>query len=180
MKIYTKTGDTGETALYGGQRVPKNDPRVDAYGTIDELNGQLGLCASLLDTSVDDTLIEWLHAVQNDLFNIGSHVATPADSPARDNLPTLTDDLVDRLEEQIDHMQDELPQLEHFILPGGIPAAAHLHIARTTCRRAERILSTLERVELELRYLNRLSDWLFVLARTVNHRNDAEETQWSA
>lgn len=180
MKIYTKTGDTGETALYGGKRVPKNDARVDAYGTIDELNGQLGLCASLLDTSIDDTLIEWIHSVQNDLFNIGSHVATPTESPARKNLPELTDTLVDRLEEQIDHMQEELPQLEHFILPGGIPAAAHLHIARTTCRRAERVLSTLEDVSLELRYLNRLSDWLFVLARMVNYRNDAAETQWSA
>jgi cob(I)alamin adenosyltransferase len=180
MNIYTKTGDSGETALFGGTRVPKSDARVAAYGTVDELNAQLGLCAALLDPSVDETIIEWLHSVQSDLFTVGSHIATPHDSPARETLPQLSESIVTRLEEQIDSLQEELPELTNFILPGGIAAAAHLHIARTTCRRAERGLTEVERSGTALQYLNRLSDWLFVLARAVNARNGATETEWSA
>lgn len=181
MKIYTKTGDLGETGLNGGTRVQKNDARVDAYGTIDELNAHLGFCASLLDSTVDETLIEWLHSIQNDLFMIGSHAATPHDSPALAALPPLAETMTERLEEQIDVLEEELPQLTNFILPGGISAAASIHIARTVCRRAERAtIGIHDGNPIVHQYLNRLSDWLFVVARVVNHRNDAEETLWTS
>src|SRR5262245_40174400 len=137
MKIYTKTGDDGTTGLIGGSRVRKSDPRLDCYGTIDELNAALGLAAVALQGVIREQVIQ----IQNDLFVIGSHLATPdAQAATRSNLPAIDEQLVTRLEMQIDSAEAELPPLKNFILPGGSEAAARLHQARTVCRRAERLL----------------------------------------
>src|SRR4051812_16118274 len=139
MKIYTKTGDDGSTGLIGGERVAKFDPRIDCYGTIDELNAAVGFAAVVVDAA----LVEQLRAVQNDLFVIGSHLATPDRPPQNVALPQLDDRIIGRLEMQIDAADAALPPLRNFILPGGTEAAARLHLARTVCRRAERLLTTL-------------------------------------
>ena len=178
MKIYTRTGDAGETSLFDGTRVGKQDPRVDAYGEVDELNAWLGLVrASRLDADVD---VELLH-IQRDLFALGAQLADPADRIAdRVVKATLGDADVARLEALIDRLEAELPPLKRFILAGGTPAGASLHVARTVCRRAERRMVALTPAAdaVLLRYINRLSDLLFVLARVMNHRAGAAETEW--
>nr|WP_290667256.1 cob(I)yrinic acid a,c-diamide adenosyltransferase [Ardenticatena sp.] len=181
MKIYTKTGDDGSTSLFGGQRVPKDAPRVEAYGTVDELNALLGLVATLLD---DQHLLERVRHIQADLFVIGADLATPANAEkAAAWIPRLTAEDIQRLEEWIDEAEAELAPMKTFVLPGGTPAAAHLHLARTVCRRAERRVISLEHVEpisSEVRiYLNRLSDLLFVWARLLNQRAAVEDIPWT-
>jgi cob(I)alamin adenosyltransferase len=191
MKIYTRTGDDGTTGLVGGRRVPKSDPRIDCYGTVDELNAALGLAAVIPahGTAPDQSLVDRLRQVQSDLFVVGAHLATPPDE--RDvraaSLPPPPDEgMVLRLEGEIDAAESRLPPLHNFILPGGAEAAARLHLARTVCRRAERLLVAMA-VEanatapsVTVRYLNRLSDWLFVQARLCNYLAGVPDIPWSA
>ena len=181
MKIYTRTGDAGDTALFGGGRVPKDDPRVDAYGCVDELNSVLGWAIGQV---ADDTTRDRLSALQHDLFALGSSLATP---PAREGrrrpgTPPLPLARVEAMEAWMDEADAELPALRAFVLPGGAPGAAALHVARTVCRRAERAVAGLAAAEpVEdgvLRYLNRLSDLLFVLARLENHRAGRPDVAW--
>jgi cob(I)alamin adenosyltransferase len=186
MKIYTKTGDDGTTGLIGGGRVRKCDSRIDCYGTVDELNAVIGLAASAEAVNSgagrETELFGLLRQVQNDLFVIGSHLATPDESPHRSSLPALDEQMVTRLEMQIDASEAQLPKLRNFILPGGSESAARLHLARTVCRRAERLLVnfSLDRPVpgVVLTYLNRLSDWLFVQARFANHLAGVEDVLW--
>jgi len=174
MKIYTKTGDTGETGLRGGRRVKKNDPRVAAYGEVDELNSVIGLASSQAPKEFHSTLTQ----IQNELFIVGAILsAEKGDAKAG----TLTEEAVTRLESEIDRMDGGLPQLTSFILPGGAPAGATLHLARTVCRRAERALCELGEGEYPAiveRYINRLSDFLFTAARSTNQILDQTETKW--
>lgn len=180
MKIYTKTGDDGTTGLFGGGRVSKGELRVEAYGTVDELNSLLGVVRTLTEDEELDSIIDEL---QNDLFVVGADLATPlrpeGDKAYVQRLPTSA---IDRLEGHIDACEEDLPPLRNFILPGGSPAAAHLHLARTICRRAERLVVRLATTEpmtpSVLPYLNRLSDLLFVLGRWANHRAGQTETPW--
>jgi cob(I)alamin adenosyltransferase len=179
MKIYTKTGDDGSTGLIGGSRVHKSDPRIDCYGTVDELNAALGLAAVNIDPSIGLVLL----TVQNDLFIIGSHLAAPDGRiPSNSNWPSLDESIITRLEMQIDASEALLPPLRQFILPGGCETAARLHLARTVCRRAERRLVefSLDRPipMMALTYLNRLSDWLFVHARLANHLAGVPDVPW--
>lgn len=178
MKIYTKTGDGGETGLFGGPRVHKDHRRIEAYGTIDELNSVLGMVrAETLPTEVDMVLTK----VQNALFAIGAELATP--DPQKHGTAFLQASDTEELEQQIDHYDEHLPPLQHFILPAGTRAAATLHLARATCRRAERRVLSAQRDEAIrgelIVYLNRLSDFLFVLARYVNRVSDQSETEWT-
>jgi cob(I)alamin adenosyltransferase len=178
VKIYTRTGDTGETALFDNTRVSKADPRVDAYGEVDELNACLGAArAAGLDADIDADLVH----IQRDLFAVGAQLADPAERLAnRVTKAFITDAHVERLEHLIDRLEQELPPLTRFILAGGNPAGAWLHVARTVCRRAERrIVGLTPAADLLLvRYVNRLSDLLFVMARVVNHRAGRPETEW--
>jgi cob(I)alamin adenosyltransferase len=178
VKIYTRTGDTGETSLFDGTRVQKSDTRVDAYGEVDELNACLGLArASGTDTEIDAELVR----LQRDLFALGAQLADPGEKlAARVTKAVLGDDDVTRLEQAIDRFETELTPLRRFILAGGTPAGAALHLARAVCRRAERRMVALEPAVdgVLLRYINRLSDLLFVIARAVNHRAGAAETEW--
>jgi cob(I)alamin adenosyltransferase len=178
LKIYTRTGDTGETSLFDGTRVVKNDARVDAYGEVDELNACLGLaCASGLDKEIEAEIIR----LQRDLFALGAQLADPGEKlAARITKAVLGDGDVARLEQTIDRFEAELPPLRRFILAGGSPAGAALHVARAVCRRAERRIVALDPAVggVLVRYINRLSDLLFVLARAVNHRAGAAETEW--
>ena len=178
MKLYTRTGDAGETSLFDGTRVSKSDSRVDAYGEVDELNAWLGLArASRLDDDLDAEIVQ----LQRDLFALGAQLADPADKITdRVTKAALGDNDVARLEQVIDRLEAGLPPLRRFILAGGSPAGAALHVARTVCRRAERRMVALQPpVDAVLvRYVNRLSDLLFVLAREVNHRAGAAETEW--
>ena len=178
MKIYTKTGDTGETSLYGGTRVGKADPRVHAYGEVDELNAHLGLArATGTDADIDAVLVQ----LQRDLFALGAQLADPGDKiAARVAKVTLGDEEVLRLEQTIDRFEAELEPLRKFILAGGCVSGAALHVARAVCRRAERHMVALTPpVDAVLvRYINRLSDLLFVLARAANHRAQKPETTW--
>jgi cob(I)alamin adenosyltransferase len=179
-KIYTKTGDTGETGLFGGARVAKSDTRVTAYGDVDETNAVIGW--AILEQK-DDEVITRLRSVQSDLFNIGAHLATVV-RPGRPApaLPAMPVQRIAEMEQWIDAADAELPKLTAFILPGGTRAAAALHVARTVCRRAERsvvFLAQHETVAAEiLIYLNRLSDFLFQTARLVNHRAGTDEIRW--
>ena len=179
MKIYTKTGDAGETSLFAGGRVYKDAPRVEAYGTVDELNACLGMiCAQL----TDDDLLECLRRIQTELFDLGADLATPVTATTRKEIPRARPEQTTRLEEWIDRYSEALPALTQFILPSGSLPGATLHFARTVCRRAERQVVALGRVE-DLNpelicYLNRLSDLLFVLARLVNQRSHIPETIW--
>ena len=171
-KVYTRSGDAGETSLVGGARVSKAHPRVDAYGDVDELNSLLGLArARLTDTEMDSVLA----AIQNDLFTVGGDLA----SPSSIDVPRVDQSSVKRLEELSDKFLTELEPLKEFILPGGSESGATLHVARTVARRAERRVAALAQVEdinpEVLPYLNRLSDLLFILARTVNHRTGVPE-----
>jgi cob(I)alamin adenosyltransferase len=181
MKIYTRKGDRGETSLFGGERVEKDSLRLEAYGTVDELNSILGLARSNRN-GIHKEIDGMLEAVQNDLFVLGADLATPL-SKEKAKTPRVGPKDVKRLERWIDKAEDELPPLKNFILPGGSPLAAALHLARTVCRRAERrvvALSHSEEIgELVIVYLNRLSDLLFVVARLANHRARLEEIKWS-
>jgi cob(I)alamin adenosyltransferase len=178
VKIYTRTGDTGDTSLFDGTRVRKSEPRVEAYGEVDELNACLGLArASGADDDIDAELVR----LQRDLFALGAQLADPGEKiAARVTKASLEDRDVARLEELIDRYEAELPTLRRFILAGGSPAGATLHVARAVCRRAERRMVALEPAvdAVLVRYVNRLSDLLFVLARGVNHRSGAVETEW--
>ena len=178
MKIYTRTGDAGDTSLFDGTRVRKNDPRVDTYGDVDELNAWLGFARA---ARLGPVLDEELALIQRDLFALGAQIADPADKIAeRVTKVTLGDDDVGRLERLIDRLEDGVPPLRRFILPGGASGGAALHVARTVCRRAERRMVSLQPpVDGSLlRYVNRLSDLLFVMARSANHQAGAPETEW--
>ena len=176
MKIYTKTGDNGTTALAAGGRVAKSHPRVEAYGTVDEANSAIGLARALGATQT-----AWLEHVQNDLFDLGADLSTPLDANMK-NPVRIQPEAVTWLEERIDEMSESVPPLRHFILPGGCPPAAQLHIARTICRRAERLTVALGKQEPinehAAIYLNRLSDFLFTLARYESQQADIPETEW--
>lgn len=181
MKIYTKTGDSGDTGLFGGGRVPKDDLRVAAYGDVDELNSALGLVRATEPEALGDELLE---AIQRDLFAMGGHLATPDPDKVRAALEkaTLAETRVQAMEDAIDAADAELPPLRAFILPGGTAKAAALHLARTVCRRAERSVVRLAGAAqvpaLFLVYLNRLSDLLFTLARLANHRAGRTDVTW--
>jgi cob(I)alamin adenosyltransferase len=178
MKIYTKTGDTGSTSLFGGKRVLKSDLRIDTYGTVDELNSYIGL---LRDQHVNSVRKELLVEIQDRLFTIGSILATePGNTKVK--VPTLVEKDVEVLEQEMDSMDASLPPMRSFVLPGGHPSVSICHITRTVCRRAERLviaLDTVEKVEpLVIKYLNRLSDYLFMLSRKMTAELGAEETPW--
>lgn len=179
MKIYTRGGDAGETALFDGARVSKADPRVDAYGEVDELTSWLGVVRAML---ADADLVGMIEHLQRDLLAVGAILADPRHRIAdRVVKAALTSDDVTRLEHWIDALEAELPPLRRFVLAGGVEAGAFLHLARAVCRRAERrvaALHTLDSPAVALTYLNRLSDLLFVMARAVNHRHGAPEIEW--
>ncbi|MBX7117760.1 MAG: cob(I)yrinic acid a,c-diamide adenosyltransferase [Gemmatimonadaceae bacterium] len=181
LKIYTKTGDDGDTGLFGGGRVAKDHPRVEAYGAVDELNAVLGLARSI---EMMPRIDEVIAPVQRDLFALGALLATPDLEKMREQLEKarISDARIAQLEQAIDDGEGELEPLKAFILPGGTPKAAALHVARTTCRRAERAVIHLQREaevpQIVIVYLNRLSDLLFVLARVANKRAGAGEVTW--
>ncbi len=179
MKIYTKTGDEGETSLFGGRRVPKFSLRIEAYGTADELNSQIGVVRSLKPKPEIDTLLEKL---QSDLFILGTDLATPVQEREPERVRRIESGHISFLEDAIDRMEERLPALRYFVLPGGSPAAAQIHAARTICRKCERLAVKLEKEEevgkLPLVFLNRLSDFLFVLARYANLLDGVSETIW--
>ncbi|MFM7006548.1 MAG: cob(I)yrinic acid a,c-diamide adenosyltransferase [Flavobacteriales bacterium] len=179
MKIYTKKGDQGSTGLIGGTRVSKGDVRIEAYGTIDELNSYIGLLTTL---GLDLRYCAQLQEIQDRLFTIGSHLAADPEK-AKMQLPDLLQSDIEKLEHWMDTMDAALAPLTAFILPGGHSASAHAHVARCICRRAERMAVTLDELEaveaVVLAYLNRLSDYLFVLARKINHDNGASEHTWT-
>lgn len=185
MKIYTKTGDKGQTALYGGTRVSKASTRVESYGTIDELNAFIGLAKSEIS---DEKLMNQLKKIQFDLFTVGSEAATPADklflANGKARLPlVISENEIEELEHWMDELDAELEPLQYFILPGGGKTATAFHVARTVCRRAERALVFLnesEEVRPELiKYLNRLSDYLFIVARYVSKLTRENEEYWN-
>lgn len=185
MKIYTKTGDEGTTALFGGTRVPKHHMRIEAYGTVDELNSHIGL---IRDQDIDDQVKKNLNKIQHDLFTLGSMLATPPEKETlksgkdRLNIPKIDEESVQFLESEIDTMNESLPPMTHFILPGGHQTVSFCHIARCVCRRAERLSVLLSEESTVnpsvLKYLNRLSDYLFVLARKLSKDLSAEEIKW--
>lgn len=187
MKIYTKFGDTGQTALFDGTRVPKSHLRIETYGTLDELNSHLGLAIS---AAPDAPLAAQLTALQEELFTLSSDLATPAASKNESKITRTPPQAIKNLETQIDEATAQLPPLKRFILPGGTPTAARLHVARTVCRRAERLLTALLAAEKDtpaqaalhtpLIYLNRLSDLLFTLARLANKREGRPDVEWGA
>jgi cob(I)alamin adenosyltransferase len=178
MKIYTKTGDQGTTSLFGGQRVSKAELRIDTYGTVDELNSFVGL---LRDQEVNHKRKKFLEAIQDRLFTIGSILATePGNSKVK--IPSLNEEDIVLLEQEMDKMDEVLPPMKFFVLPGGHPSVSFGHVARTVCRRAERLTIALNNQEpiepLVIKYLNRLSDYLFVLCRMMAHELKIEETPW--
>lgn len=177
MKIYTRKGDQGETSLLGGSRVSKANARIEAYGTVDELNSCLGL---VRDSMEQPDLNSALIRVQHQLFNIGSVLASDGESKML--LPKILQEEVDFLETEMDNMDNDLPALRNFILPGGNSTASFCHLARCVCRRAERRVVSLQELaetdEIIIHYLNRLSDYLFVLARFSTHHQGGEETLW--
>jgi len=185
MKIYTKTGDKGSTSLFGGTRVPKHHIRINGYGTVDELNSWLGL---LRDQEMDTHYREILITIQDQLFTIGAILATDPEKAQlksgkeRLNIPLISMADVTQLENEMDIMNETMPEMTHFILPGGHPTVSYCHIARTICRRAERMVTILNENEpvdsLVLTYLNRLSDYLFVLARKLSYDLKADEIKW--
>ena len=179
MKIYTKTGDGGFTSLYGGKRVTKDNNRIDAYGTVDELNSFIGL---LRDQDIAEPHKKFLTQIQVELFNIGALMATPAEKIDKLKLERLSENDITILENEIDDLDAEIPKLTHFILPGGHQIVSYCHVARSICRRAERLAYALHHFEpLDdevLKYLNRLSDYLFVLARKLTKDLQIEEIKW--
>jgi cob(I)alamin adenosyltransferase len=178
VKIYTRTGDDGTTGLLGAGRVPKASPRVEAYGAVDELNAVLGMARAL---DAGKLLDAEMGAIQTRLFSLGAELAAEGEK-ALAGLERIADEDVAELERWIDRLDGELPPLANFVLPGGAPLAAQLHVARTVCRRAERrVVALHQQVAVEprlVRYLNRLADLLFVMARWANHRAGVAETQW--
>lgn len=180
MKIYTRTGDKGDTGLFGGARVPKDDVRVEAYGTVDETNAALGMARSHSSSPYVQRVLDELQA---DLFTLGAELASVPGTEAKLGIALLGDADVERLERAIDDAEAPLPPLKNFILPGGPPEVAALHFARTVARRAERRVLTLARVETvrgaALVYLNRLADLLFVLARRAQHEKGGQEVAWA-
>jgi cob(I)alamin adenosyltransferase len=178
-RIYTKTGDEGSTGLGNGQRVAKDALRVAAYGTVDECDSTIGVA---LAAGLCERLTQELGAIQNELFDLGSDLCWPSDDPRRARIPTVEARHVEKLEHLIDEFNDVVGDLTNFLLPGGAIGAAHLHVARTICRRAEREVVTLAREEavgeFVLPYLNRLSDALFVMARYENHERGVAEPLW--
>ena len=175
-RIYTKSGDAGETSLFGGGRVRKSDPRVDAYGEVDELNAAIGVARAQAATSRLEVLLE---RIQDELFTIGSVLATPKDSKAYAHVPKIQDAWIADMERAIDGFDAELAPLSAFILPGGTPLASALHLARTVCRRAERrLVSVPEPDPQAIVYLNRLSDLLFTMARVANARAGVKDVPW--
>jgi cob(I)alamin adenosyltransferase len=179
MKIYTRTGDDGSTGLIGGSRVAKDDAAIECYGTVDELNAALGAAVVVAG---DTEAREWLAQVQAELFTIGAHLATPGGASQAKSLPLLDENWIMRLEQQIDAVESTLPPLRNFILPGGTEFAARLHVARTVCRRAERLIVATARTRkfdpIIVTYVNRLSDWLFVQARRANHIAGVPDVPW--
>lgn len=185
MKIYTKTGDKGTTALFGGTRVPKHHIRIESYGTVDELNSHIGL---IRDQEIDQRSKEILMQVQDRLFTLGAILATDPEKAMlkngkeRLNIPKIDEEDILLLETEMDTMNEDLPPMTHFVLPGGHPTVSYCHIARCVCRRAERLSTLLHEQEPTdervLKYLNRLSDYLFVLARKLTYLLQAEEIKW--
>ncbi|HEU4606988.1 MAG TPA: cob(I)yrinic acid a,c-diamide adenosyltransferase [Chitinophagaceae bacterium] len=180
FRVYTKTGDKGSTGLIGGTRVPKDHIRIEAYGTVDELNSFLGVVTDQLG---DAAINEWILEIQDRLFTIGSSLATDPEKSPKMKLPDLHESDIQWLEQRIDEMDDVLPQMKSFILPGGHLAASHAHVARCVCRRAERLCVHMQHqeelvAETVLKYLNRLSDFLFVLARYIVFRHGGREIPW--
>lgn len=180
MKVYTKTGDKGQTSLIGGTRVPKHHIRIESYGTVDELNSYIGL---IRDQNIDDNSKKILIEIQDRLFTIGSSLASDPER-SKMKIPDLKEEDVTLLEKEIDKMNETLPEMRSFILPGGHTTVSYCHIARCVCRRAERMTIHLSEdsfvAELVIKYLNRLSDYLFVLARKLSFDLDAEEIPWKA
>lgn len=178
MKIYTKTGDKGKTSLFGGERVDKDDIRVECYGTVDELNSILGLTVTEV---TDGEIKKTLQQIQNDLFTLAGELATPS---KKEFVSPINQNQIDFLENQIDFFEEKLPQLKQFILPGGSKGAALLHVARSVCRRSERLVVKLSKnnviSENIIIYLNRLSDLLFVLARFENDVNQIPDVPWDS
>ncbi len=177
MKIYTKTGDDGTTSLIGGTKVPKSHLRIESYGTVDELNSHIGLCKDLLS---DEKSLKTLLEVQDRLFTIGSSLACDPVKEPKMRIPDLIETDIELLEKEIDRMNETIPPMKNFILPGGHTTLSQLHIARCVCRRAERCCVRLER-EVEviiIKYLNRLSDYLFVLSRYTGQLLKVEEIPW--
>lgn len=180
LKIYTKTGDKGITSLIGGTKIPKSDTRIEAYGTVDELNSYIGLCRDLLD-DVQSRIM--LLEIQDRLFTIGSSLACDPVKEPKMRIPDLRETDLTLLENEMDRMNESIAPMKFFILPGGHPTLSHLHIARCVCRRAERCCVRLEREApgedpIIIKYLNRLSDYLFVLSRHAGHLLKVEETPW--
>ncbi len=180
-RVYTRTGDDGTTGLGGGQRVPKDALRIEAYGTVDELNSVLGVA---LSSGLNEAVAGAVRTIQNELFHLGSDLCILEEDKAKMPVPSIEERHVVALEKLMDRLSEELPPLENFVLPGGSPGAAHLHVARTVCRRAERLLVALGRSEAigpwTVRYLNRLSDALFVMARHENKRRGAPDVLWDS
>jgi cob(I)alamin adenosyltransferase len=185
MKVYTKTGDTGTTALFGGTRVPKDHARIESYGTVDELNSYIGL---IRDQEINQHFKDILIEIQDRLFTVGAILATPPEKEVLkngqkrlQNLGIIESD-IELLEKEIDTMEDSLPQMTHFVLPGGHTTVSYCHIARCVCRRAERLAVHLNHnepvAEIAIKYLNRLSDYLFVLARKLSQELNADEVKW--
>lgn len=185
MKIYTKTGDKGTTSLFGGTRVPKHHIRIDSYGTVDELNSFIGI---LRDQEINDQIKNVLLRVQDRLLTIGSTLATEPEKAVlksgeqRLKIPKISSEDIELLEKEMDEMNEDLPEMTHFVLPGGHQAVSFCHAARSICRRAERKATALMEIEpfdpLVIQYLNRLSDYLFVVARKLSKDLQAEEIQW--
>lgn len=182
FKIYSKTGDKGSTSLIGGVRVPKNHIRIESYGTVDELNSFIGM---VNDMAANTQISEWLREIQDRLFTVGSVLATNPDKEVKMKLPDVHEADVTWLEERIDEMDKQLPEMRSFILPGGNLASSTAHVARCVCRRAERICVAMDQEgeyvpELIIKYLNRLSDFLFALARYITKLNGGEDLPWRA
>ena len=185
MKVYTKTGDTGTTALFGGTRVPKDNIRIESYGTVDELNSYIGL---VRDQAMNEHYKTILIEIQDRLFTVGAILATPPEKEIMKNGEKrlqnlgLLDSDIELLETEIDTMEDSLPQMTHFVLPGGHTTVSYCHLARCVCRRAERLAVHLDHIEAiepnAIKYLNRLSDYLFVLARKLSFDLNADEVKW--
>lgn len=180
MKIYTRTGDTGQTSLLGGDRVPKDSLRIESYGTVDELNSHIGLLRDFAKGGLDAELMP----IQATLFSLGSRLASGTEEQAEKfKVPAITETHVEQLESEMDRMDAELPPMRNFILPGGDMASSQAHVCRTVCRRAERLIVRLASEEpvpeILVRYLNRLSDLFFVLARSIAHRNGVADTPWT-
>lgn len=177
MKVYTRTGDDGTTALFGGQRIPKYALRIESYGTVDELNTAMGMLVQAVE---DASLHPFLRTIQSRLFDVGAHLAAVPDKKLK--LPIIGENLIDDLENEMDRMDAELEPLRHFVLPGSGEANARAHVCRAVCRRAERLVVLLNKEEgvedILVRYLNRLSDYFFVLSRYLSMQRGDEEIKW--